>query len=398
MINLRKASTSLAQQIKPIHEIECEDGTITQDPEIMKEEGHRFASDRFQDSNNDQDRAAAKTGKGADLTNTVAAIIKHLPYKSTTHIHNNFNNIYNSTKTTSKPHKPNNNNEQPTRWQNTDYNGLQKHSSARLFKDHRWIAKLDHYRQWFNKGWLPLYDTPYTTPHNPRSYGLMKGYCPQDVTGVIREIFMKGHRWNYFDALMFSGDIEYAFDSTKHDLINDANKANNKPPKTRLATLKDYHDKTGTITINNTHVTKTFKITRGGMQGGTRTPKEFNNCINFALKPVITKWYLTDIGFKLEGKQINNLIWADNIFLFARNPTELQIMIDDITEALGRVGLRWKPDSPVILATRNFDEYNTQLYTDIHNTPQFIPLATQTNVLGEMMDNRGNTNIAQLHR
>ena len=134
------------------------------------------------------------------------------------------------------------------------------------------------------------------------------------------------------------------------------------------------------------------------MQGGTRTPKEFNNCINFALKPVITKWYLIDIGFKLEGKQINNLIWADNIFLFARNPTELQIMIDDITEALGRVGLRWKPDSPVILATRNFDEYNTQLYTDIHNTPQFIPLATQTNVLGEMMDNRGNTNISQLLR
>ena len=91
---------------------------------------------------------------------------------------------------------------------------------------------------------------------------------------------------------------------------------NNKPPKTRLATLKDYHNKTGTITINNTHTTDKFDIASGGMQGGTRTPKEFNNCINYALKPIITKWHNMDMGFKLEDKQINHIIWADNIFIF----------------------------------------------------------------------------------
>ena len=54
LLNLKKTSTSFTQHMKPIHEIECEDGTITQDPEIMKEEGHRFASDRFQGPNNNQ--------------------------------------------------------------------------------------------------------------------------------------------------------------------------------------------------------------------------------------------------------------------------------------------------------------------------------------------------------
>ena len=63
----------------------------------------------------------------------------------------------------------------------------------------------------------------------------------------------------------------------------------------------------------------------------------------------------------------------------------MQLMMDDVTEALNRVGLRWKPGSPVLLATKNYNEYNTQIYTDIHNSPEFIPLVDQTNILGEMI-------------
>ncbi len=84
---------------------------------------------------------------------------------------------------------------------------------------------------------------------------------------------MEGHRRSDVYIIMCSADIEYAFDSIKHKLINDANKPNSKPPKTRLATLKDYHNKTGTITINNIHTTNEFDITSGGVQGVTRTSK-----------------------------------------------------------------------------------------------------------------------------
>ena len=125
-----------------------------------------------------QARAAANNGKGADENNTVPEIIKNLPYKATTHIHEKFNITYNHTNSTTTPHKPYNNNEQPTRWQNTNYNGLQKHANAKLLKDHRWIAKLDHYRQWYNKGWLPMYIIPHTSHHNPRSYGFEKRLLP----------------------------------------------------------------------------------------------------------------------------------------------------------------------------------------------------------------------------
>ena len=104
------------------------------------------------------------------------------------------------------------------------------------------------------------------------------------------------------------------------------------------------------------------------------------------------------MGFKLEDKQVNHIIWADNIFILARTPLEMQLMMDDVTEALNRVGLRWKHGSPVLLATKNYNEYNTQIYTDIHNTPEFIPLVDQTNILGEMIDYRGNATVTQHHR
>ena len=105
------------------------------------------------------------------------------------------------------------------------------------------------------------------------------------------------------------------------------------------------------------------------MQGGTRTPKEFNNCINYTLKPVITKWHDMDMGFKLEDRQINHIIWADNIFILARTPLEMQLMMDDVTEALNRVGLRWKPGSPVLIATKNYNGYNTQIYNFLSVCP-----------------------------
>ena len=125
--------------MKHIHEIECEDGTITQDPEIMMKECFNFGSHRFHDKENDptnqinmiqqiestinantldgrheediniydhfQARAAATNGKGADENSTVPEIFKNLPYKATTHIHDKFNTTFNHTNSTTNPHK-----------------------------------------------------------------------------------------------------------------------------------------------------------------------------------------------------------------------------------------------------------------------------------------------------
>ena len=55
IIQLKNASTSLQQQIQPIHEIEESNGKMTKDFEEMTDEAHKFATERFQDLTNNKD-------------------------------------------------------------------------------------------------------------------------------------------------------------------------------------------------------------------------------------------------------------------------------------------------------------------------------------------------------
>ena len=50
-INLKKASLSLADQFKPIHELEC-NGIVTQDPTLWVEETYEFGTTSFGNPNN----------------------------------------------------------------------------------------------------------------------------------------------------------------------------------------------------------------------------------------------------------------------------------------------------------------------------------------------------------
>ena len=135
---------------------------------------------------------------------------------------------------------------------------------------------------------------------------------------------MKGHRWTDTPAVVVSKDTLTAFDSTDHNAIHNANRHNTKPIKTKLAPMRDYYQKTANVTRNNTHSTPTFRHSRGGIQRVARTPVEFNNFIDYIMQPITNKWHAQGTGYRLNGKESNRFIWADNILIIARNPTEAQ--------------------------------------------------------------------------
>ena len=218
-INLKKASQSLKTQFKPIHELECE-GVITQDPAKWIKETYKLGTERFSNNQNNnekqynrildteakirsdkidgiyhpeihvydhlQAKAAMENNKGADKSNTVPEILKSRSYNTCTDIHNNFNCIYNNDNTSKTPHNNQRQHEQPQLWQNTEYNGIEKKANNTKAKDQRYIAKIDHHRQWYNKAWLPQYVAkPLRPPHHnttPRNYGFKKGHAPHDIT------------------------------------------------------------------------------------------------------------------------------------------------------------------------------------------------------------------------
>ena len=244
----------------------------------------------------------------------------------------------------------------PRHWRCTPYHGLLKRQHAKNLKDMRWIAKISHTKQWFSRCWkdnITHTETTHpTSPHtttyfditppsyhahnpirrNPRIYGFRAGHCPGDITAFLRGIFFYTHRWQHTQYVMGSFDIQIAFDAQKHDELHKALEQNNTPARTSMATAQDYTNKTATLHLTQTVKTNEISFTQGVWQGGTRTPDEFNTIIHNIYTNTITKWREEGIGYHIEGRDCNHIIWADNIILIANSFTEMQLMLDELSQ------------------------------------------------------------------
>ena len=58
---------------------------------------------------------------------------------------------------------------------------------------------------------------------------------------------------------------------------------------------------------------------------------------------------------------VTHIWWADNFWLFAENHKELTIMLQEATEALEKLGMRWKPASMEYLYNDHVPEKDRQL-------------------------------------
>ena len=146
-------------------------------------------------------------------------------------------------------------------------------------------------------------------------------------------------------------DVKQAFDYMGHIALDDTNKQKGISTNARLAALRDYIDKKGEAKINGMETTEQFDYDSGGMQGGVRTPDEFNDLIKQIFSTMVEEWRTKGLGFKLwndgfytEGTYtlVNLITFADNFTIFAATYEELQTMLDDITERLTKVGMTWK--------------------------------------------------------
>ena len=168
---------------------------------------------------------------------------------------------------------------------------------------------------------------------------------------------------------------------------------------TILTTMNDYHNKTASILIPNAGESRPFPFNCGGWQGGARTPEEFNMIIEDCLHPVVEKWDMLEIGFRLENKELNHLIWADNIFLLATSIAEAQIMIDDVTQAIYNTGYTWKYEDASYLPAGDLRGTTTPLTLHHYDTTHPIhPTPDKFMALGNLLDDAGTTTNSSEHR
>ena len=68
--------------------------------------------------------------------------------------------------------------------------------------------------------------------------------------------------------------------------------------------------------------------------------------IEAALSPIVRAWQEKGKGFQVDGRPLcTHWIWADNIYIIAKDDEELKPMILDASGAIAAWGFQWKPSS-----------------------------------------------------
>ena len=80
---------------------------------------------------------------------------------------------------------------------------------------------------------------------------------------------------------------------------------------------------------------------RQGQRGGRRGAEEAKAIIEAILETVIRTWLAMGYGITLnDGSVLTHLVWADNISLFTTNIQDMEIMTQQLTDAVIQAGFR----------------------------------------------------------
>ena len=99
--------------------------------------------------------------------------------------------------------------------------------------------------------------------------------------------------------------------------------------------MKDiYTDSSVTVRLHKE--SEKIRIKRGVRQGDTISPKLFTA----TLESIFRRLNWENKGVKIDGEFLSNLRFADDIFLCAETPQELQQMLQELTDESRRMGLK----------------------------------------------------------
>ena len=82
------------------------------------------------------------------------------------------------------------------------------------------------------------------------------------------------------------------------------------------------------------------------------TPDDWNDLIEDCLETLVEEWEREEVGFRCgQAGRLTHLVWADNIWLFAKSREEMMTMQTQLTGRLEAKGLWWKDSSLKVMGT-----------------------------------------------
>ena len=216
-------------------------------------------------------------------------------------------------------------------------------------------------------------------------------------------------------------NVEGAFDCIKHDDVERALLQKGVHPETVCSLLRESCDLKGRIYLPGAPMSPAFLYARGARQGSVEGPDMWNQVLDNALREPAACGESEGIGFRLatdyrkaqkrrrgssgetvkdEGRVLHRLCWADDLYAMAGTMSHLTRILEDMTNAIERLGMRWKEKSLTIVAGP-FTEYKPRDVVEIvsNSGKRWVWRVVEgMEAQGKWLDNRGCSEAGMWHR
>lgn len=214
--------------------------------------------------------------------------------------------------------------------------------------------------------------------------GFRQNRGTRDLIVDLTSIIQKAREWQIPLYMCFI-DYKKAFDTVKHDMLWKALKQLGWPIH-YIHLLSDLYDSQNCRVRTAAGTTSYFKPGKGVRQGCPQSPDLFSIYTEIIMRDALEEDNTT--GFKIGGRTISHLRYADDTVLIATSADELQTLINQVNQAGKGYNLRLNVKKTKIMRIRTPQNENLHFQAD----NEIIEEVDSFTYLGVVIRNDGNNN------
>lgn len=249
----------------------------------------------------------------------------------------------------------------PVQWTQSTIILLHKKGDKSNIENYRPISLLSNLYKIFAKVILNRISLVLDENQPREQAGFRSNFSTVDHIHVVKQLLEKCKEYNKSYYISFV-DYNKAFDSLKHKAIWETLKSQGVHCKYINLIKNIYKNSTSRIRLES--IGEWFKINKGVRQGDPLSPKLFAA----TLESVFKKLQWESFGISINGVKLNNLRFADDLVIFAEDAQTLGLMLQQLADESGKVGLTMSTTKTKIMSNANREKiYVNQLEIEYVN-------------------------------
>uniref|UniRef100_A0A8R1HV48 Reverse transcriptase domain-containing protein n=1 Tax=Caenorhabditis japonica TaxID=281687 RepID=A0A8R1HV48_CAEJA len=291
----------------------------------------------------------------------------------------------------------------PEKWKTSNTTLIFKKGDKEDLENYRPICLLPVLYKAFTKCVLNRIRTTLEEAQPVEQAGFRRSFSTIDHIHSIQRILEVGREYQQPLTLVFI-DFHKAFDSVEPQAIWESLKSQGVQPA-YIALLQQCYANC-TTTITPFHKKIEIPITRGVRQGDPISPNLFSACLESVFNKMSWQHLRGDEddendkanllpGIRINGQNLTHLRFADDIVLVASNPKAASLMIQELVEMCGKVGLRMNTNKTKVM--RNKFASQSPVNVTLNNVTTCIEEVNEYVYLGRLL-NHNNELEPELHR